>query len=391
MEHFITGPSCADLWSNCKAYLQMRLAAPEKETSESALEGTAGHHFSEAAIKDGTFDTRRFVNTIDHETGVVMTEELADACNVYTWRCRDLIEMCRVLGVAVEYRSEYRVDLTWVYPGFFGTRDFHIIAIFGNWAIVIDLKLGRIIVDAEDNRQLICYALDIIHQHPGVEYVRFEIVQPRCNRATGDIDVALYTRAELEAFVPVAREMQAANHSDEPQEATAGKHCTFCEGSGMCRANHQRIISMTKAKKYNPNILSAEEAAQIVAETKLIRNFLDKAYVWSLHLAQQGAQLKNLKMVEAKSREAFAKDLTPEQAAERIRLVTGKVPDMDEIAPRRMGAVSTIRKKYGDAVAKMLTAPDSTKIELRPLNESGTPVQSRMMQAVSTPINQLEK
>lgn len=391
MEHFITGPSCADLWSRCKAYLQMRRNAPEKEDSESAKEGTAAHYFSEEAIQCGVFDVWDYIGTVHAKTGIECTQEMAEACNVYTYRVKSLIDMCSVLGVTVDYRSEYRVDLTHIFPGFFGTRDFHVIAIFGNWAIVIDLKFGRILVDAFDNRQLMCYALDIIKQYPGVEYVRFEIVQPRGNRATGPIDVSTYTREQLHAFAPVAAEMQAANHSDEPQEATAGPHCTFCEGSGMCRANATRIISMVKATKFQPNLLSAEEAAQIVAETKLIKNFLDKAYAWSLHLAQQGAPLRDLKMVKVKSREAFAKDLTPEQAAERIRLVTGETPDMDEIAPRRMGAVSTIRNKYGDAVARMLTAPDSEKLELRNLSESGTPVQSQMMTAVQQPIIPLEK
>lgn len=391
MEHFITGPSCADLWSRCGAYLQMRKNAPEKETSYSAEEGTTAHHFSEEAIQCGTFDVRQFIGMKFDRTGIECTAEMADDCNVYTERVKQLIDMCRHLGVEVHYRSEYRVNLTFVYHGFFGTRDFHVIAIYGNWAIVIDLKFGRVLVDAEDNRQLMCYALDIIHNHPNVEYVRFEIVQPRGNRATGPIDVAEYTRAELEAFIPVAAEMQARNHSNEPQEATAGPHCTYCEGAGICRANAQRIISMVEPVKFHPNIMTAEEAERLVMEKKLIQNFLDKAYAWSLNLAQKGAPLHDLKMVSVPSREKFRDGLTPEEAAKAIKLVTGQTPDMDEIAPRRMGAVSTIRNKYGDAVAKMLTAPKTTSLELRKLNESGTPVQSAMMLAVQQPIIPLEK
>lgn len=390
MEHFITGPSCADLWSRCGAYLQMRLNAPEKGDSPSALEGTTAHHFSEEAIQCGTFDVFDYVGHICERTGIACTEEMAEDCNVYTHRVRQLIDMCKILGVEVHYRSEYRVDLSHIYPGFFGTRDFHVIAIFGNWAIVIDLKFGRILVDADDNRQLMCYALDIIKQYPDVEYVRFEIVQPRGNRANGPIDVAMYTREELQAFVPVAREMQERNHSSEPQEATAGPHCTFCEGSGMCRANAQRIMGMAEAVKFHPNLLTAEEAEKIVQQTKLIKNFLDKAYAWRLNLAQQGAPMRNLKMVSVPSREKFRDGLTPEEAARAIKLVTGQTPDMDEIAPRRMGAVSTIRNKYGDHVAKMLTAEKTTKLELRDINETGTPVQSAMMIALQQPIIPLE-
>lgn len=391
MEHFHTGPSSADLWSRCKAYLQMLQNAPEDEGSPSAREGTAAHHFSEEAIQCGIFDVREFSGSFHAATGVTCDDEMAEYCNVYTYRVKELIDMCRALGVEVHYRTEYRVDLSHIYPGFFGTRDFHVVAIYNNWAIVIDLKFGRVNVSARDNRQCMCYALDIIRQFPDVELVRFEIVQPRGNKAVGAIDVAEYTRAELEAFAVVAAEYQAANHSDEIQEATAGSHCTYCPPLGMCRAGMQYVLGTMTAAKFNPNILTAEEVEQVIRDSKLIKNFIDKAYVWGLNLARQGAPLRSLKMVKVKSREAFKKDVTVEDAAERIKLVTGQTPDMDEIAPRRLGAISTIRKKYGDAVASSLTQPFTESLELRGIDESGTPEQSPMMAALSQPVLPLEK
>lgn len=391
MEHFHTGPSSADLWSRCKAYLQMLRNAPEDEGSAAAREGTAAHHFSEEAIQCGYFDVRNLIGMTHAETGVTCDEDMADYCNVYTYRVKQLIDMCRALGVEVHYRTEYRVDLSHIYPGFFGTRDFHVIAIYKNWAIVIDLKFGRVNVSAYDNRQCMCYALDIIAQYPDVELVRFEIVQPRGTKAVGAIDAAEYTVDQLAAFAQHAAEYQAANHSDDIQEATAGSHCTYCPSLGMCRAGMQYVLAPMKAAKFNPNIMSAEEVEQVIRDSKLIKNFIDKAYVWGLNLARQGAPLKTLKMVKVKSREAFKKEITVEAAAERIRLVTGQTPDMDEIAPRRLGAISTIRKKYGDAVASSLTQPFTETLELRGIDESGTPEQSPMMAALSQPTIPLEK
>lgn len=379
------------MWSRCKAYLQMLQNCPPDEGSDSAREGTAAHHFSEEAIQCGFFDVRELVGNVDAETGVTCTEEMADYCNVYTYRVKELIDMCRALGVEVHYRTEYRVNLSHIYPGFFGTRDFHVIAVFNNWAIVIDLKFGRVNVDAYDNRQCMCYALDIIHEFPQVETVRFEIVQPRGNKAVGPIDVADYLREQLQAFAGVAREYQEGNHSTEIQEATSGRHCRHCPAIGRCRAGMQYALGTIQAAKFNPNLLTAEEVEKVIRDTKLIKNFLDKAFVWGLNLAQQGAPLRELKMVKVKSREAYKKDLTVEQAVERIKLVTGQTPDLDDIAPRSLGPISNIRKKYGDAIVSSFTQPITETLTLKGIDESGTPEQSPMMAALSQPVIPMEK
>lgn len=391
MEHFETGPSSANEWSNCKAWLQMRRNCPPDEGSFAADEGTTAHHFSEEAIKCGHYDVHQFVGQVYARTGIECTEEMAEFCNVYTGRVKQLVDMCNALGVEVDIKSEYRVDLTHIYPGFFGTRDLHAVAVNGNWAIVADLKYGRTFVSAQDNRQIMCYALDIIKRYPNVEEVRAEIIQPRCEGATGAIRTATYTRSELEAFAVLATEYQAANHSDEIQTPTAGAHCTYCRANGRCRANAEYVMGMVTPAKFNPNLLSSEEVQKIIKQTKLVKNFLDGAYRWGLHLAQQGTEMKDLKMVKVKSREAPKKDITVKDAAKAIRLVTGKEPDMDKIAPRKIGALSTIRKEYGDTVAKMLSEPKTETLALRGIEEAGTPEQSPMMIALNQTILKLEK
>lgn len=391
MEHFETGPSSADEWSKCKAWLQMRHNCPEPEDSFSAMEGTTAHHFSEEAIKCGHYDVHQFVGQVYARTGIECTGEMAEFCNVYTRRVKEIVDMCNALDLKVEIKSEHRVDLTHIYPGFFGTRDLHAIALASNWALVADLKFGRVFVPAEDNRQLMCYALDIVYRFPNIEEVRFEIIQPRCEGATGAIRTATYTRAELEAFELIATEYQAANHSTDIQQATAGPHCTYCRANGRCRANAEYIMGMMEPVKFNPNLLSSEEVQKIIKQTKLVKNFLDGAYRWGLQLAQQGTVMKDLKMVKVKSREAPKKDVSVEEAAKAIQLVTGKVPDMDKIAPRKIAALSEIRKQYGDTVAKMLSEPKTETMVLRGIEEAGTPEQSSMMIAVNQPIIKLEK
>lgn len=390
-EHFISGPSSADIWTRCKGFVQMCRAVPPKETGQSALEGTAGHAFSEEAVKQGYYDVRQLIGEYHEETGVICDAELADACNVYTGRIKNLVGMCEALGVPIAFESESRVDLSHLYPGFFGTRDWYARAVFQNWAMVIDLKLGRIEVDVVDNRQLVCYALDIIHQYPNVEYVRFEIVQPRGMSGGEPVKTVDYTRAQLEAYIPLIVEMQAANHSEQIQDCTPGDHCTYCPGNGSCRPHLQYAMRIAKPKQYNPHLLTMEEIEAVLADEKMIKRMLEGAYQRGKMLAMSGAPMTKMKLVTVESKEQQNRDITPEQVAERIYLVTGKKPDMDKIAPRRVGALSEIRKLYGESAAKMLTQPKTKSLELRPLEAAGTAEQSPIMVALSQPITPLEK
>lgn len=391
MEHFETGPSSADIWSRCKAYLQIKRNCPTDEDNVLADEGTAAHHFSEMAIRDATFDVLNYVGFKHEPTGIVCDVEMATYCNVYVGRVKQLIDMCLEMEVMVDYRSEYRVDLSFIYPGFFGTRDFHIIAVFSNWAVVIDLKFGRVLVPAKDNRQLIGYALDIINQHPNVEYVRFEIVQPRGYASWGDIDTADYTREQLQQYIPLFAEYQAANHSDEIQTPTPGDHCRYCDGNGRCRPNMEYMLNLAGAPvKFNPHLLTAEEVEKVIRQSKSIDRFLKGAYQYGRQLALQGAPFRELKMVKVKSKAQPVKE-SPSDIAKKITMLTGKVPDMDKLAPRKLGPLSAIRAEYGDAVADLFTAEKTETLELRGLEESGTPEQSKMMTALNQPIAQLEQ
>lgn len=390
-EHFISGPSSADIWTRCKGYVQMCRAVGPKPSNQQALEGTAGHAFSQYACEQGHYDVRRFIGEYHEETGITLDAELADACNVFTGRVKALVAMCEALGATVEFGSECRVDLSHIYPGFFGTRDWYAIAVFSNWAMVIDLKLGRIEVGVVDNRQLVNYSLDILHKYPNVEYIRMEIVQSRGMNGGEPVRAVDYTRAQIEAYIPLIQEMQAANHSDVIQDCTPGDHCTYCPGNGSCRPHFEYVIQLMEPKKYNPHLLTMPEIEAVLANEKQIKRFLEGAYIRGRQLALSGTPMTRMKLVTVESKEQQNRDITPEQVAERIRLVTGKMPDMDKIAPRRVGALSEIRKVYGEAAAKMLTVPKTKSLELRPMDAAGTAEQSPIMLALSQPIIPLEK
>ena len=389
-EHFISGPSSADIWTRCMGFVQMCRAVGPKESNQQALEGTAAHYFSETAVKQGFYDVRKLIGELHEETGVMCDEDMADHCNIFTDRVKNLVNMCAALGVNLVFGSECRVDLTHIYPGFFGTRDWYAIAIYSNWAIVIDLKFGRIEVGVIDNRQLINYALDILHQYPNVEQIRFEIVQPRGMSGGEPVKAVDMTRAQVEAYIPLIQASQAANHSNEVQQCTPGDHCTYCPGNGSCRPHAQYVINLMEPKKYNPNLLTLTEIEDVLSNQKQIERFLKGAYARGRQLALGGSPMTKLKLVRVESKEQQNREITPEEVAIRIKMVTGKDVDLDKIAPRRVGALSEIRKLYGDSAAKMLTLPKTSSLELRTIDAAGTPEQSPIMLALSQPINTLE-
>lgn len=391
MGHFVTAPSSSDLWTRCPDWKKMIANAPPEEDSEAAIEGRAAHSASEEAIQCGTFDVYEYVGREWH--GVTVTEEMAEFCNVYTKRVKQLVDSCRALGIEVDYATETTVDLSWVFEGWFGTRDAHVIAVHGDWARIIDLKYGRVIVEPT-TRQLMSYALDVVNKYPNINYVTLEIVQPRAPHRLGKIRAHTVTRAELMEYAELCREMQVKNHSPEYHGVVAGSHCTYCPALGLCLGASQYVLSTVAASSgFNPNVLDADGVEQVLLNQKLIENFLKKVHVWGMNLAKQGTPFHDMKLVKVKSKESLNKDLTVEKMTSTIKLLTGKTPDLDELAPRKIGAISKIRATYGDSVAKMMTSDSTETLALRPLSDSGAAIvynMDDMLSAIAQPLESTE-
>ena len=176
-KHARLSASGAHRWMTCPGSLALEETLPPS-TSSYAEEGTAAHELAERALKAKNPSVDRVYELQGQyaENGYEFTAEMCDFVAVFVNNILDYAE-------GNYMHVEQRVSFDHVVPGGFGTNDVSILTRDGLELQVHDLKFGRgVQVDAEDNKQLMLYALGALKLHDPegfVERVRLIIHQPR--------------------------------------------------------------------------------------------------------------------------------------------------------------------------------------------------------------------
>lgn len=172
---------------------------------------------------------------------------------------------------------ERRIDLSSVLPGWFGTADVVIISARRKEVSVIDLKDGRIEVEARGNPQPRAYALGAIEtavNELGIEVETFHagIVQPKA----GGVKEAWMTIDELmdwrdNALKP-ALDLALA---DNPPRLPGPKQCSYCKAAGDCIALARASLSVALAQLQPLDMLGDPDARPAVrGETTISHEML---------------------------------------------------------------------------------------------------------------------
>lgn len=232
--HSPLGASACSRWWNCPGSIHLSRNIASR-TSVYAKEGTVAHELAQKCLESGN-DAYKFLhNTIDE---VLVTEEMAEAVQVYVDECRTQAELGTMPPMI-----ETRISLERLNPpdDMFGTADFMVVQ--GPLLVVLDLKYGKgVAVSAQDNPQLKYYALGALYALPddvGIQRIKVGIVQPRAlgesiKYAEYDVmellewSIELIDRARI-ALVPTA-------------EVNPGSWCRFCPASGVCPAQAEKAM-----------------------------------------------------------------------------------------------------------------------------------------------------
>lgn len=248
MKHSILAPSSAYRWLICPASL-VACSGIEEADSVYATTGTLAHEVGslllEAALKDAKtlqseiFRIKKAQNNISSE----MLE------NVLTY----VTTATTMTGDPVKAGVEAEVDLTEVYDCGTteqGTTDFFGITSKGELQIH-DLKYGRYPISAENNKQLLIYALGVFYEYGDlyeVNNIRVVVHQPLLRT----VSEHTLTVPQLKSFgEEVKNGARVANNllklpttitlSDyTPSDAT----CKFCPAKGMCAALERHVKSL---------------------------------------------------------------------------------------------------------------------------------------------------
>jgi len=313
MAHALLSPSGAEKWLNCTPSVRLEEQFPET-SSEYAAEGTLAHSLAEA------YNTYMFNMTGEDEHG----KRLAEIENnpLYNRDMHNYI-LDFYMFVTEEYEEikvrtgdafiafEQSLDLSEYAPDSFGTGD---VVIIGDGLIhIIDLKYGKgVMVDAEDNKQMMLYALgaySAFNMLYAVDTIKMTIYQPRLdNISTTEISVA-----ELLTWANGELKEKAALAFDGAGEFNPGDHCRFCKAKAVCRARAEQNLKLQSYEYKHPDLLTDDEISDIIIISERLKSWADDIAAYALTEALSGKKWRGFKLVEGRSNRKYSDENAVQQ------------------------------------------------------------------------------
>lgn len=288
--HAILSASSSYRWLNCPPSAWLNAAIPDKAT-EYARQGTEAHALAEYKLlklldRDAE-NPKENLKLYDAEM-----EECTDGYAQYV--AEEIYKLTSPL-VLVEQRLDFS---HWVPEGF-GTGDCVIVA--DDVLHIIDFKYGLgVMVEAENNPQLMCYALGALEMFDGIydiDKIKMTIFQPRReNVSTTEITKDALLQWADKVLMPIAT--TAANGEGSFK---AGDHCRFCKVKATCRTRAEYNLALAKYDFAEPVSLSDEEIEEILSKADELSAWCDDVKDFALQQALRGKQWTNWKLVEGRS------------------------------------------------------------------------------------------
>lgn len=199
---------------------------------------------------------------------------------------------------------EEKLDFSHWVPDGFGTGDCVIIA--DDILQIVDFKYGvGVLVDANENPQMMCYALGALDQYGflyDIRHIRMTIFQPRRdNISTFEIDTKELLKWAEEVLKPAA-----ALAFEGKGEYKAGPHCQFCKAKATCRKRAEYNLELAKYDFKMPAILSDEEVASLLPRIDQMISWADDLKDFALKKALAGTHYPGFKLVAGKSSRKYS-------------------------------------------------------------------------------------
>ena len=293
-DHALLSASSSHRWLACPPSARLCEAHPD-QPSPYARQGTEAHSLAAYKVlkalgrkaQDPTADLECFdsdmADCTDAYRDFVM-EALAEAGK----HCADPL-------VLVEQQLDFS---RWVPEGF-GTGDVCIVA--DDVLHVIDLKYGvSIWVDAEQNPQMMCYALGLLEAFDSiydVSVIRMSIFQPRRENVT----TAEISKAALLSWADTVLAPAAQLAFKGEGEFCAGDHCRFCAVRASCRKRAEYNLVMARYDFEVPSELSDDEIAAILPRIDELIAWGGDVKEYALQQAIRGTRFPGFKVVAGRS------------------------------------------------------------------------------------------
>jgi len=218
-KHARLSASRTDRFMQCPGSYRLESLMPYEPAGEAAAIGTAIHELSEIILSGKEIPAG---TDPDH---VAMAQGYADFVNT-------LVENPRKKLIEVNLDE----GLKSLHPALGGTAD--AILVDGNHLHVIDLKTGRVAVDATDNKQLLTYALGAMRQLKAPDTIEctMHIFQPRVGHSKWTVSgnyLNLHGRRLLSAA-------ELALSGDAPTNPSVDA-CRYCKAKTICPSMREKV------------------------------------------------------------------------------------------------------------------------------------------------------
>lgn len=300
-KHALLSASSSHRWLACPPSAKLCVGADDKG-SEYAQQGTDAHALCEYKLLKAL--GRKAENPTENLT--FFDEEMDSCSDMYVQFVLEQLatakDNCSDPIVMVEQHLDFS---QWVSDGF-GTGDCVIVA--DSVLHVIDFKYGLgVLVEAEQNPQLMCYALGALRLLDGIydiDSVSMSIFQPRREH----VSTFVMDKAELLTWAEKILAPTAELASQGAGEFKAGEHCRFCKVKATCRRRVEYNLELARYDFAMPDSLTDEEIEAVLAKTASLVNWAGDVADYALQQALSGRQWRDWKVVEGRSVRKYTDD-----------------------------------------------------------------------------------
>ncbi len=300
-KHALLSASSSHRWLACPPSARL-CESYEDKGSEYAQQGTDAHSLCEYKLQKAlgikADDPTENLTYYDSEMEVCaesyadyVMEQLAAAMK----NCSDPIVLI-----------EQRLDYSRFVPEGFGTGDAVIIA--DGQLTICDYKHGKgVLVEAEKNPQMMCYALGALELFDAlydIDTVRMVIFQPRRE----NVSEYIITRTELLQWAEDILVPTAKLAFDGEGEFCAGEHCRFCKVKAACRKRAEYNLELAKYDFETPAMLDDVEIEAVLSKVDELVSWAADVKEFALHAAISGKAWTDWKLVEGRSNRKYVSD-----------------------------------------------------------------------------------
>ena len=308
-KHAFLSASSSHRWLECPPSAKL-CSEQEDRASPYAQQGTDCHELCAYLVEKSL--GRDVVDPT--ENLIYYDQEMQDCAESYRDYVTEQIEAAKKHCPDPQILIEQRLDFSrWVENGY-GTGDCVIVA--DEVLQIIDYKHGLgVLVSAEKNPQMMCYALGALELFDGLYDIReisMTIFQPRRE----NVSTFTMTKEELLSWADEVLKPTAELAYEGKGEFKAGDHCQFCKVKATCRKRAEYNLELARYDFEMPATLEETEIAAILPRIDSLTAWAADLKEYALQQALSGTHYDGFKVVEGRSNRKYSDEAAVASAAE---------------------------------------------------------------------------